>query len=244
MTAFFLSALGYSIKVDGVRIPVVLPQANSLLDNLRAVCPEDARVLLIAATPDRPDYTDAVYTGLRESFQLSDLPVSRFDFCDSRDESALERLATYDVIILPGGHVPTQNSYHQRIDLRTRLSAFPGLLISWSAGAMNSAETVYALPEQEGEAIDPAYQRFLPGLGLTKQMIIPHYEHVREDVVDGLRVIEDIALPDSIHRRFLGLCNGSYILSCDGHETLYGEAYLIQNGHTTLLCSHGHSLSL
>lgn len=244
MTAFFLSALGYAKKSDGLRIPVPLPQTNGLLDSLRAAWPEAARILLIAAAPDRPDYTDAVHAGLRESFRLSGLPVSQFDFCDSRDESALARLAEYHVVILPGGHVPTQNAYHQRIALRERLAAFPGLLIAWSAGAMNCADAVYALPEREGEATDPAYRRFLPGLGLTQQRIIPHYDQVREDAVDGLRVLEDMALPDSTGRRFLCLCNGSYVLSCDGAETLHGEAYLIHDGRIALLCTHGNFLPL
>ena len=33
---------------------------------------------------------------------------------------------------------------------------------------MNCAETVYAQPELEGESMDPEYQRFLPGFGITK----------------------------------------------------------------------------
>lgn len=244
MTAFFLSTLGYALKSNGLRIPVSLPQANSLLDNLRADWPEDAQVLLIAAAPDRPDYTDEVHAGLQESFRLSGLPLSRFDFCDSRDESALAHLAEYHVVILPGGHVPTQNAYHQRIALRERLAAFPGLLIAWSAGAMNCAETVYALPEREGEATNPTYRRFLPGLGLTQQQIILHCNQVCADVVDGLRAIEDMALPDSLCRRFLCLCNGSYVLSRGGAETLYGEACLIEDGRLSLLCTHGNTLSL
>lgn len=30
---------------------------------------------------------------------------------------------------------------------------------------MNCADTVYAQPEEPGEAVDPDYQRFIPGLG-------------------------------------------------------------------------------
>ena len=67
---------------------------------------------------------------------------------------------------------------------------------------MNCAETVYAQPEEEGEAVDPAYERFLPGLGLTQKMILPHYQAIRDDVLDGLCVMEDIAYPDSMGRQF------------------------------------------
>lgn len=241
MTAFFLSALGYAQKCNGQKIPVPLPHINGLSERLHTFWPEYARVLLIASAPNRPDYTDAVLNGLKESFRLSHLPFDRFDFCDSRDESALEHLSAYHVIILPGGHVPTQNAYHQHIGLRTRLEGYSGLLIAWSAGAMNCADTVYALPEQEGEAVDPAYNRFLPGLGLTQHAIIPHFDAVSLDVVDGLRAIEDMALPDSMGHEFLGLYNGSYLLSHKDRVTLFGEACLLKDGELTPLQQHGES---
>ena len=41
---------------------------------------------------------------------------------------------------------------------------------------MNSADIVYSQPEEEGEAVDPAYQRFLTGLNLTKTNLLPHYQ--------------------------------------------------------------------
>ena len=44
------------------------------------------------------------------------------------------------MLIFPGGHVPTQNAFYHRL----RLRAFSGLVIAWSAGSMNCAETVYA----------------------------------------------------------------------------------------------------
>jgi len=34
---------------------------------------------------------------------------------------------------------------------------------------MNCADTVYAQPEEPGEAVDPDYQRFIPGLGLLTE---------------------------------------------------------------------------
>lgn len=95
---------------------------------------------------------------------------------------------------------------------------------------MNCAKTVYALPEAEGEGIDPDYKRFLPGLEITKTMIIPHYQNTKEDIVDGLRVMEDIAFPDSDNHAFYGLVDGSYLLSIEEKEELHGEAYLIRNG--------------
>ena len=65
-----------------------------------------------------------------------------------------------------------------------------------SAGHMNCAEIVYAQPEMPGEAVDPDYRRFIPGLGLTKYNILPHYQAVKDDYVDGMRLFEDITFRD------------------------------------------------
>ena len=91
-------------------------------------------------------------------------------------------------------------------------------------GSMNSAEIVYAQPEREGEAVDPAYQRFLPGLGLTKTMLLPHYQENKDDILDGQRVYEDIAFSDSHGRVIYAIPDGSYLFCKDGKEELRGEA--------------------
>ena len=95
---------------------------------------------------------------------------------------------------------------------------------------MNGAELVYAQPEEEGEAIDPAYLRFLPGLGLTKVMLLPHYQEVKDDVLDGLRLFEEITYPDSMGRCFYAIPDGSYLFIENGREELRGEAYRIRDG--------------
>ena len=71
-----------------------------------------------------------------------------------------------------------------------------------SAGSMNMAQTVYAQPEEPGEGIDPDYVRFFPGLDLTEVNVLPHYQKVKNDTVDGLRLFEDITLPDHSYCQF------------------------------------------
>ena len=112
-----------------------------------------------------------------------------------------------------------------------KASELVGILIGISAGSMNSAETVYAQPERDGEAMDPAYQRFLPGLGLTKTMLLPHYQENKDDILDGLRVYEDIAFSDSYGNVFYAIPDGTYLLIEGGKEELRGEAYRISNGN-------------
>ena len=144
---------------------------------------------------------------------------------------ASELVKNSSLIILAGGHVPTQNRFFSKIGLRALLKDYNGILIGISAGSMNSAETVYAQPERDGEAMDPAYQRFLPGLGLTKTMLLPHYQENKDDILDGLRVYEDIAFSDSYGNVFYAIPDGTYLLIEGGKEELRGEAYRISNGN-------------
>ncbi len=92
--------------------------------------------------------------------------------------------------------------------------------------------------------VDPDYRRFLPGLGLTKAQILPHYDSTRHDVLDGLRVFEDIAYPDSMGRRFYALVDGSYLLLRDGREALHGEAFQIRDGVLSRICKKSETLDL
>ena len=101
---------------------------------------------------------------------------------------------------------------------------------------MNSAEVVYAQPELEGEAVDPSYERFLDGLGLTECMILPHYQDLRDQTLDGLRIFEDITYPDSLGRQFYALPDGSYLYGENGVERICGEAWLIQDGVCRKVC--------
>ena len=104
---------------------------------------------------------------------------------------------------------------------------------------MNCAETVYAGPELPGEAIDPNYQRWISGLGITKTNILPHFETLRDEMLDGMRLIEDITYSDSMGHEVIALNDGSYIVIDNGIETIYGEAYRIQNGVQTQICGSG-----
>ena len=210
---------------------LTLNPANGFLDELRRVFPARCRALFVCSDPDNAEKTDFYAATLRTSFQSAGLPFERLRTLDGRNEAqaaALVREA--DLLILSGGHVPTQNRFFQRIGLKALLQDFDGVLIGISAGSMNSAETVYAQPELEGEAVDPAYRRFLPGLGLTEKQIIPHYQMIRDDVLDGLRVMEDVAYPDSMGRRFYLLPDGSYLYIENGREEIRGEAWLLADG--------------
>jgi dipeptidase E len=108
---------------------------------------------------------------------------------------------------------------------------------------MNSAEVVYVQPEEPGES-DPDFPRFAPGLRLTRVNVCPHYQKVKNTVLDGLRLFEDITYADSMGHSFLVLPDGSYVLGENGHETLFGEAWRIADGRIEKICRDGQTLAL
>ena len=217
-----------------------LNPANGLVDALKRCVLQPCRVLDICSNPDSHEITD-YYADLTKGYlERAGFQIERFSVLDGRNETqAADLVRLSDLIILGGGHVPTQNRFFERIGLKELLRDFSGVVIGISAGSMNSADVVYAQPEEAGEAVDPKYRRFLNGLGLTKTMLLPHYQEIRNDVLDGLRVFEDIAYPDSFGRTFYAIPDGSYLLIENGSETLCGEAYRIQNGTCEQIAEKG-----
>ena len=244
MKVMLTSSLGGSSKVDGVRVPSVLIQSNGQLENLRSIWTPNANVLIICADPSDHEKNDSVCSCLKVSLPMSGLSISRIVKCDDRDLDAVDDLDHVDVLILAGGHVPTQNRFMKQLGLRERLKDYGGIVVAWSAGSMNCADTVYAGPELEGEAIDPLYERWITGLGLTDINIFPHYQSLKDDLLDGLRLIEDITFADSVGHEIIALNDGSYIMIDDEKTTLFGEAYMIRDGELRQICRDGESIAL
>ena len=244
MKVMLTSSLGGSSKVNGTRVPSILIQRNGLLDSLKSIWKQNATVLIICADPYDYNKNDSVFGCLRESFPMSGLSISHIDKCDGRNPNAVENLDSVDVLVLAGGHVPTQNKFMEQLCLRERLRDYQGIVVAWSAGSMNCADIVYAGPELDGEAIDPSYERWITGLGLTDINIFPHFQSLKDDYLDGLRLIEDITFADSIGHEIIALNDGSYILIADGKSTLHGEAYMIKDGKQWQICKDGEFLAL
>ncbi len=175
---------------------------------------------------------------------MSGLSVSYLAQCDDRNPDIIENLPDMDVIILAGGHVPTQNRFMKQLRLKERLLDYNGVVVAWSAGSMNCAEVVYAGPELEGEAVDPLYERWITGLGITNINIYPHFQKLRDEYLDGMRLIEDITFEDSVGHEIIAMNDGSYIMIENGQTTLYGEAYRIKDRQLTQLCKDGECIIL
>ena len=74
--------------------------------------------------------------------------------------------------------------------------------------------------------------------------IFPHFQSLKDDYLDGMRLIEDITFADSVGHEIIALNDGSYIIIDDGQATLYGEAYMIKDGQQTQICRDEESVSL
>ena len=210
----------------------ILNPENGFVDRMRAALPEHPRCLFICSHPDSAYLTDKYAGDMNEAFSGAGIPFASLTVLDSRtDDHAEELIAASDLIILAGGHVPTQNAYFSRIGLREMLRDYQGVIMGVSAGSMNATDMVYAQPEMEGESIHPDFKRWLPGLGLTKTNLLPHYQQVKDWYLDGKRLFEEITYPDSFGHAFYALPDGSYLYIEDGKETLLGEAYRIADGH-------------
>ena len=229
----------------GVALPCILNGTNGFIDRLRACWKSDARLVIVAADPHARALNDEMLETFAGAFAYHGMTCASAVMLDGRRErDAAALVALSDVLLLAGGHVPTQLAFFEQIGLRTLLHGYTGTVIGISAGSMNCARVVYAQPEEPGETLDPRYVRFPRGLSLTDVMILPHLQKVRHNILDGKRLFEDITFGDSYGRRFIAMPDGSYVFASGGRTLLCGEGWLIANGRMEKACEDGQELGL
>ena len=208
----------------------ILNPENDFVEHIRQCLPDHPRCLFICSDPDNYGMTDGFGRDMAEAFAEAGMEFSEFAVLDRRNQEDAQLLIWQsDLIILSGGHVPTQNAFFNEIGLGEKLENYQGVLVGISAGSMNAAGRVYAQPEEAGESA-PEFERFLPGLGIIDVNILPHYQQVKDRMLDGMRLFEDVTYADSLGECFFALVDGSYFLVEEGETTLYGEAYCISDG--------------
>ena len=178
---------------------------NGFMDRIAASLLPHPKCLYICSSPDRHDLNCRFGADIFMAFANMGIHFSTYRVLDGQNaDRAEELIRKSDLIVLAGGHVPTQNDFFQRIGLAGLLRNFPGVVMGISAGSMNCADIVYTQPEEPGESA-AEFQRFRPGLGLTKVQILPHYQKVKDDILDGKRLFEDITFADSMGRTFYAI---------------------------------------
>ena len=241
MIAFLTSTLGDFYLMDEMKVGLV--RKNNFIENLRAVWKGEEKGLFITADPDDFSGNDRMRDEFFRAFGDEGLPFSSLEICDGRCE-CVDDLSEFSVLILGGGHVPTQNKFFEKINLFDKIKSFDGIFLSLSAGSMNSAREVYAIPELEGEATDPAYIRYFRGLGITECRMLPHYQYFRDVYLDGMHVVSDIVMKDVGDGVVYALPDGSYIRVENGVETIFGEAHVITSKEVKQICSDGESIKI
>ena len=222
----------------------LLWEDNDFIENLRQALPENPRALFVCADPDDHGNTCRFGADTVTAFANAGMAFSGYQVLDGWNaEDAAELISEADLIVLSGGHVPTQNAFFQEIGLRTLLEDFDGVVMGISAGSMNMADTVYVQPEEPGES-DPDFPRFAPGLNLTQVNILPHYQKVKDNILDGQRLYEDITYPDSLGQLFFLLPDGSYIYQDEESLLLFGEGWCLHDGILEHLTLPGETLDL
>lgn len=217
---------------------------NDFVDRIRDCLPENPRCLFICSSPDRPDLNCLFGADVFMAFANAGVHFSAYHVLDSHNaENAAQLVAASDLIVLAGGHVPTQNAFFQSIGLRELLKDYSGVVMGISAGSMNCADVVYSQPEEPGES-RADFPRFLPGLGLTQVQILPHYQKVKDDILDGRRLYEDITFFDSWGHTFYVLPDFSYIVDDGEGAVLFGEGYRIRDGILEKLSDQGEIINI
>lgn len=231
----FLTSSFWNGYVRNIDDDLTLNDRNDFVKRLRAFWPLKAKLLIIASNPD--DINNEKY-GLMYAKTFSntfgDLKYSLIDHNNKHFD-----MKDYNVIVLCGGHVPTQNDFLTELQFETKLQDFNGVLIGLSAGTMNCEKIVYAPEEEKNDFISKEYKRYLKGLGIIDKMIIPHYvygDEKRDSLVFGKRMYKDIYIPDSYNHELLFIEDGTYII-CESNKTeLFGKAYTLNKGIFKKIC--------
>ena len=67
--------------------------------------------MIISADADDIERNDSIKNIFAASFPMSGLSISQMCICDNRNEKLVDEIDDYDVLILAGGHVQTQNNF-------------------------------------------------------------------------------------------------------------------------------------
>ena len=229
--------------IDGAPKAILSPR-NQFIHRIRAVLPENPNVVFVASDPGDHAGTCTFASITCAAFAEVGIHFASYQvLTGATSRYAHGMLSHCDFVVLCGGHVPTQNAFFRKIRLRHLLNHFQGTVMGISAGSMNLARTVYVQPEEPGESA-PEFPRFAPGLALTEVNILPHYQKVKDNILDGKRLFEDITYADSMGQEFFALPDNSYFYQDEEDLLLCGEGYRLKNGILEQLCTEDEVLDM
>ena len=225
----------YEKDENGNKIVHHFGNVNRILDCLKSHIKNYDNFLFVARGND-DESTEQYFNNACKSFELT-LPFKNYNILNyTTCKNAKELIEKADLIFLCGGHLPTQNKFFNEINLKELIKNTNALIVGGSAGSMNCADVVYCPPEVEGESVDPNFNRYMKGLGLTDINILPHYDEFKDYILDNKRYIEEIILPFSYRTPLIALNDGSYIKIENNKTIICGESYIIKDNEIKQIC--------
>lgn len=218
-------------------------EKNRFRERLLQSLGDSADVVFVASDPDDYDDSDYYSSYLCKVLEKEGVKVNSLVVLDNRNKgkaSALFRKC--NLVVLAGGHTPTQNKFFSTFPLKILLSRFKGTLLAISAGTMNSGEYVYLMPEEKGETKSGECNRLTKGLGITKLVTIPHYSVEEDYVLDGINLWREVVYPFFSDRVVMCLPDGTYICNLDEGEAICGECWTIMNGKRNRISEDGEEV--
>ena len=220
-------------------------EKNGFREELLRQLNGEVRGLYVTSSPDDFHGSECASEGMFTALQNCGINIVSWTLLDRRNITRAHRLVREsNLVILGGGHVPTQHRFFLEMFLREALLVYEGVLLTISAGSMNCADEVYSIPELPGEVRDPNYRRFFRGMGLTSIQILPHYYEWKDFVLDGMKIYNEVAAKDSMGKRFYIFPDGTYLYSMYGYEEIRGEAFLMENGIFRKISEDGQRILL
>ena len=161
--------------------PKPIVGSNCFIENLKRYWMNGVHFLIFSSNPADYAMGDHLKREMWDAFSLSGFDIEEMRVFDNRaigdspEASLREAIKWADVLLLAGGHAPSQNAFMKKCKMKKILqdkSVFDGIIIGISSGSINAASEVYLIPELEGESLDPDFVRFTDGLGLTNINIV------------------------------------------------------------------------
>jgi len=235
MKLFLTSAIGATTKRDGKRCTGTIDNRYGFLTLFKKHLRRTERMIYIASIREDQTRIDDYFRTTIEAFQKENIQFHENLLINGTAPQDLESLLEHtDAVFLAGGHLPTQNSFFMDIHLDRLQKNYKGVIVAQSAGSMNCASNVYVCPEMPGEAIDPMFRRYRPGLGLAKLNIIPHVNTNRHAILDGMKLYEEVIAPDTFQTPLYLLADGAFFYLEDAQPPeAHGEIYLFKDGKIT-----------
>ena len=143
MTLFLTSSPCDNNVPEGLDLPCIFDARNGFVENLRASVEPGAQLLIIASDPDAFAGNDEMAATFEGCFAAAEIELEDVCVLDSRNaDDAAELVAQSGVILLSGGHVPTENAFFASIFFGDPVADFDGVFHGVNAGRIDFAGPV------------------------------------------------------------------------------------------------------